>query len=91
MHDQRSGEESRPSGYDNPGAIVLGILVGRYPALLSVDELVREVAGFSGDPDQARIMVLDGLAELMGDGLAHEVANFVFASRAAVRAAELSG
>ena len=48
------------------------------------EELIREI----GD----RVVVEDALARLFGVGLVHRLAgNFVFPSRAAVRATELGG
>lgn len=58
-------------------AIVLDVLASAYPALLSLDEVAREV----GD----QLVVTDALARLHGAGLVHRLDGFVWLTRAAVR------
>jgi len=61
---------------------VLGCLIARHLTLLSVDELVREIAGSSQQHGPAQLVVDDGLVELLCSGLAHRLYDFVFASQA---------
>lgn len=69
---------------------VFRTLVERHPALVPVDELVRELT-FPGRPDVSAppIFVSEAVDRLCQDGLAHRVDAFAFASRAGVRAVEL--
>lgn len=62
-------------------AAVIVVLGAAYPALLSVDEVAREV----GD----QLATTDALARLRGAGLVHELGGFVWPARAAARAKEL--
>ena len=63
-------------------AIVLGVLSDAYPALLSVEEVAREV----GD----QLATTDALARLYGAGLVHRLDGFVWLTRATVRARQLA-
>jgi hypothetical protein len=74
---------------DEPARFVLYVLIARYPALLTVDELAREFARTSAQRETARVCIEDGIAELAGNGLVHRLGEFAFASRAAVRGREL--
>lgn len=89
-----SGPQTRDiSGADDPdGAarFLLGCLVARHPTLLSIDELVREFAGSSREHQTARLLIDDGVAQLLRSGLAHQLDGFVFASQAAIRASQLA-
>jgi hypothetical protein len=75
---------------DAPARFVLDFLIARHPSLLTVDELVCEFAGSAGESQKTRAYIDDGLAELMGSGLVHRLEDFVFASRAAMRASDLA-
>ena len=68
---------------------ILAVLLTAHPAQRSIDELVREVAG-SATTFAKRDRVNNGVRDLVGAGLVHRHGQFVFASRAAVRFAELS-
>jgi len=68
---------------------LLDILVSQHPTLLAIDELVRMYAGFSREARVAEALVQDGLSELLGSGLVNRLGDYVFASRAAMRATEL--
>lgn len=74
---------------DHAARFVLACLIAHHPALLSLDELVREFAGSNWDPGGASVVVDDGLAQLVSSGLAHRLDAFFFASQAAVRASRL--
>jgi hypothetical protein len=87
MHDQRSEVGGSLPDVDDVAGVVLGILVSNHPALLGSVELVCEFAG-SGDQRSARVLVEDGLAQLLASGLAHRLDEFVFATRAAMRASK---
>jgi hypothetical protein len=91
MHDQRSEVGEKAGGslpeVDDVAGVVLGILVSSHPGLLGIEELVCEFAGLR-DRGSARVLVEDGLAQLLASGLAHRLDGFVFASRAAMRARE---
>jgi hypothetical protein len=61
---------------------VLTLLLDDHARLWSDDEVVREV----GD----RIAAVDSLARLCGAGLVHRLDGFVFATRPALRGAQLA-
>jgi hypothetical protein len=89
MQDQRSaGGSSLPE--PDSAAGVLDILIGQHPGLLHADELVLMYARGSIEHESARVTVEDALSELLASGLVHRLDCFVFASRAATRAAELA-
>jgi hypothetical protein len=79
---------SRPEP-DAAPRFLLDFLVSHHPALFALDELVREFTGKT-EPATARVVIEEGVAELIGSGLAHRLDGFVFASRAAVRGYELA-
>lgn len=90
MGDHQPASAREIEDRDNPARFVLGCLVARSPALLSVDELVREFAGSSQNLRVAQVLIDDSVAELLGCGLAHRLDRFVFASQAAIRSSELA-
>lgn len=67
--------------YDNQGTILLLLTLDDEQRLWSVDEVTRELG------DRAR--AVDGLADLYGAGLIHRMGEFVWATRAAIRANEV--
>lgn len=69
--------------YDEEGIdlAVLTLLLDGHAGLWSVDEVAREI----GDP-----LAGDSLARLYGAGLVHRCGEFVFATRAAVRVAQIA-
>lgn len=77
-----------PSDTDVTASAVLEILLDDYPAQFHVEEVIREVAtdstGF-GDRDE----VANAIRDLARAGLLHRRGDFVFATRAAMRSAEL--
>lgn len=77
MHDQPSPAEAEAQA----DATVLDLLVDA-TAPWSLDEISREV----GD----HITAVDAVTRLHGAGLVHRLGDFVFATRAACRAAQLS-
>jgi hypothetical protein len=77
-----------PNDADRTASAVLEIVLDDYPAHFHVEEIIREVAADStafGD----RSDVADAIRDLVRAGLLHRNGDFVFATRAAVRAAEL--
>lgn len=91
MHDQRSGgREPWLPDEDEVASIILDLVRRRYPALVATDELVRELAHPSLMQPIAEPAIYDGLVELTTSGLVHRLDGFVFASRTAIRAAELT-
>ena len=89
MGDHQPANARPTDDRDEPARFVLGCLIARSPALLSVDELVREFVGSSHDLSAAQVLIDDGVAELLGSGLAHRLDRFVFASQAAIRGSQL--
>jgi hypothetical protein len=67
---------------------VLALLLEVHPALLSVDEVVRELTD-RADDFAPRDRVNNAVRDLVAAGLVHRHGAFVFASRAAVRFEEL--
>lgn len=67
---------------------VLEVVFDDHPAHLSVEEVIREVATDPANVGE-RCDVADAIRDLAGVGLLHRNGEFVFATRAAVRAAEL--
>lgn len=67
---------------------VLGVLLVHHPALLSEEEVVRQIApeptSFT-ERDRVHVAIFD----LARAGLVHRLDRFVFATAAAVRASEL--
>jgi hypothetical protein len=69
---------------------VLELLLEHHPALLSVEEVIREMtAGATEFAARDRIEV--AVRRLVETGLAHRLGSFVFASHAAVSARALDG
>jgi hypothetical protein len=67
---------------------VLAILLDAYPAQCSTDELVRELSDAPAEFAE-RDRVENAIRDLARAGLVHRHGPFVFATRAAVRFAEL--
>jgi hypothetical protein len=61
---------------------VLELLLDHHPALLSIDELVREMTAGSQSLD-GRDRIEVAVRELVQAGLAHQLQGFVFASHSA--------
>jgi hypothetical protein len=75
---------------DGVTAEVFRLLLDRHPALVPLDDLIREYR-FPPDIDRdaPAIFVTEAVERLYHDGLAHRIGDFAFASRAGVRALEL--
>ena len=83
MRDQRNrGPADEPPDQDVLEHGLLHLVLARQPAQLHVDEIVRELG-------EARFLIDDALAALVGNGLLHRTGEFVTATRAAVRFDEL--
>jgi hypothetical protein len=82
------GTSAKWSDEDRAEQSLLALLLEAHPALLSVDEIVREM---TDRPDEfgERARVNNAVRDLVAAGLAHRHGPFVFASRAAVRSDEL--
>lgn len=77
-----------PRDADTTASAVLEILVEDYPAQFHVEEVIREVAADAtafGDRND----VENAIRDLVKVGLLHRSGDFVFATRAAIRSAEL--
>ena len=72
----------------DPTGEVLDLLLEHHPALLSVDEVIREVTA-GADAFDARDRIEVAVRRLIEAGLAHRLGSFVFASHAAVCSREL--
>lgn len=90
MPDARSDERAAQE-VDRAAVAVLGVLLTRHPAVVAIEELVREFVEAPERYGLSEPEVFDGVADLVGDGLAHRLDRFVVASRAAVRASSLIG
>jgi hypothetical protein len=77
------------SDADSAASVVLGVVLDQHPAHLSLEEIIRETAD---DPlrFEDRDETADAIRDLVRAGLLHRAGEFVFATRAAVRADELS-
>ena len=73
----------------DPTGSVLDLLLEHHPALLSVEEVIREMTA-GADTFGARDHIEVALRRLVETGLAHRLGSFVFASHAAVRFYKLS-
>ncbi len=69
-------------------AAVLQLVLDLHPTLLTVDELVREIAGEQPDFAQ-RDAVERAVRDLVGAGLLHRNDEFAIPTRAAIRFSEL--
>jgi hypothetical protein len=76
------------SDADRIASVVMEVVFEHYPAQLSIEEVIRNVAA---DPASLgnRTDVSDAICDLIRAGLLHRSGDFAFATRAAVRAAEL--
>jgi hypothetical protein len=70
-------------------SVVLDLALAAYPAHLSIEELVREVVGGTGSFGE-RDDAMNAIRDLINDGLLHRNGEFIFATRAAIRAGELA-
>lgn len=78
--DQRSAVALEEEGCQRA---LLELLLASHPALLSREEIVREL---TGDPDEfaERDLVANSLRDLVSAGLLHRIGDFFFATRAAL-------
>ena len=75
---------------DEVARCVLTVLLDCYPALVSIEELVRHFA-FPARTAFPQMFIEEGVDDLARAGLAHRLDRFVFASQAAVRGEGLRG
>jgi hypothetical protein len=91
MQDQRSTDIAWLPDSDEVARIILGIVLQRHPGLVAIEELVRELAHPSLTQRIEEPLIQDGLTELVTNGLLYRLGSFVLVTRAAARAAELTG
>jgi hypothetical protein len=77
--------EDDPAG--GPAPALLDFLIAHHPGLYAVDELVTLFSSPEQDIEQERLELEEGIRELVGDRLAHQLGRFVWASHAAVNCA----
>lgn len=65
-------------------AAVLGLLLEHHPGLLSVDEVMRQIAGEPAELEDRRAVEV-AIAGLVEHGLAHHLERFLLATVAAAR------
>lgn len=90
MHDTREAAGCGPPPAEDPSAVILDILIGLHPGLAHVDEVMRLYARGSIEHTRASPIVEDAISELLANGLAHRPDSFVWVSRAALRALQLT-
>lgn len=86
MPDQPNAGSADVLEADEVARLVLGVLLVRHPALVAVEELVREFGTQDRDRSMPEMFIQEGVDELVCSGLAHRLDRFVFASYSAVRA-----
>jgi hypothetical protein len=79
--DSRLPEDDPASG---PTPALLDFLIAHHPGLYAIGELVALFSSPDQDVEQDRLELEEGIRELVGDGLAHQLGRFVWASHAAV-------
>jgi hypothetical protein len=84
-----SGPASPSDREDFEDRAVLGVLLSYQPGAVEFGDLVRELVDADENPRMTTADVHDGVARLVGAGLAYRQGRFVVASRAAVRGDEL--
>lgn len=90
MQDQPTGGSVYVPEADEVAGCVLTVLLDRYPALVSIEELVQHFA-FPGRSAFPAMFIEEGVDDLARAGLAHRLERFVFASQSAVRGEGLRG
>jgi hypothetical protein len=76
MHDQRNDGETSLLDEDEVGRIILGLLLERHPALVEIDELVRQLAHPMHSRPVPEAFIHDGLLDLASSGLIHRLDRF---------------
>jgi hypothetical protein len=74
---------------DEVERLVLETLLIRHPALVALDELLRELCHPEAPRTVPEMFVREAVESLLKDGLAHQLGTFVFASYSAVRGDKL--
>ncbi len=67
-----------------PTPILLDFLIAHHPGLYEVEELVALFSSPGQDDGQERLALEEGIRQLVGDRLAHQLGRFGWASHAAV-------
>lgn len=90
MQDQRIAGSTWLTDQDEVASVILSILLKRYPALVAIEELVRELSEPSLMQCIEEPLVHDALADLLTSGLVHRLDRFAFPTQSMMRALELS-
>jgi hypothetical protein len=91
MHEQPSCKAGSGGDHQSAEEAVLRVLLACHPALISFDDLLRELVEAPPRPRYDEPDVEDAVAELVRHGLAQRLEHCVIATRAAVRAESLLG
>lgn len=89
MQDQRSPGNVWLPDPDEVARVVLGIALRRYPGLVAIDDLMRELTHPSLRQSIDEPLIHDALVDLTTSGLLHRLDGFVFPTRATLRGGEL--
>jgi hypothetical protein len=81
-------DRHREADHDRIASAVFEVVLDDYPALMSIEEVIREVASDPVDFGD-RNDITNAIRDLTKEGLLHRCGEFVLATRAAVRATEL--
>ncbi len=90
MQNQRSTGSSWLPDQDEVASVILSIVLKRHPALVAIEELVREMSEPSLMQYIDEPLVHDALADLVTSGLVHRLDRFVFVTQTMIRATQLS-
>jgi hypothetical protein len=91
MQDQPSCKAASARDHQSAEEAALRVLLACHPALISFDDLLRELVEAPPRPRYTEPDVEDAVAELIRYGLAQRVQHCIIVTRAAVRAESLLG
>ncbi len=90
MQTHRSTGSTWLPDQDEVTSVILSIVLKRHPALVAIEELVRELSEPSLMQCIDEPLVYDALEDLVTSGLVHRLDRFVFVTQTMIRATELS-
>lgn len=90
MQSQRSTGSTWLPDQDEVASVILSIVLKRHPALVAIEELVRELSEPSLMQRIEEPLVCDALVDLVTSGLVHRLDRFVFPTFTALRSAHLT-